>query len=493
MVDYALWPNTPALQHVQSLLWFAFTVVLVGVLYRRVHGATAVAGLAVLLFAIEDAHAWPIGWLANRNALIALVFSLIALLAHIRWRRQGSPAWLAAALAALAAGLGAGESALGIVAYIGAWQLIMDRGSWPRRLAALLPYAVLVIGWRLTYDWLGYGCTGSGLYMDPGRQPAAFAGAVIERWPVLLASLWSQLSADVWAMFTAPTQRKFTLVSVVICIGVAALLFRAIRASREARFWTLGMSLALVPVTAAFPMNRLLLFAGIGAFGLMAVLVHDAGLLGGNPGGGRRGSRWTAGALLALHLPVAAIFLTLSVAALPIFNTVFMAGVHVAPRDAALSDQSLIFVNGQDLPCAYTILVRQLDEDSPAPRRIAVLAPLLTAATITRENSGTLLIDAEDGWLEYPFDRLLRSLDVPFTVGERIESALFTAEVRRITAAGRPKTVLFRFRRPLEDPGHRWVWWREGRLVPFPLPQVGETVEMGPESLIAVAANAGGP
>jgi len=489
MLDYALWPDSPALQHAQSLLWAALAVVLVGALYRRVHGATAGAGLAALLFALEDAHAMPIGWIANRNALIALVFSIPALLAHIRWRRERSPKWLAGSLAALAVALGAGESALGIVAYIGAWQLTMDRGRLPRRIAALLPASVLVIGWRLTYDWMGYGCTGSGLYIDPGRQPMVFAGALLERWPVLLASLWSQISADAWAMFTAPTQRLITFLAVVVCLGVAALSARAVRASREARFWAVGMALALVPMTATFPMNRLLLFAGIGAFGLIAVLVEHAGLLGEPAGRGRTGDRWIARILLLLHVPVAAILLVLAVILLPIFNLVFTAGAASAPRDAALTGQSLIFVNGQDLPCAYTILIRQLSDAEPAPRRVAILAPLMTRSSVVREDDHTIVIDAEDGWLEYPFDRLMRTMESPFAAGDRIETSLFTAEVRRITDDGRPATVAFRFRDPLEQTGHRWVWWQHGRLVDFPMPPRGGAVEIGPESLFAVAAS----
>ena len=35
--DYQLWPDTPALMHVQSLAWFAGVVVAATVFYRREH------------------------------------------------------------------------------------------------------------------------------------------------------------------------------------------------------------------------------------------------------------------------------------------------------------------------------------------------------------------------------------------------------------------------------------------------------------------------
>jgi hypothetical protein len=489
MLDYALWPHVPALQHTQSMLWFGLGVVLVGIFYRQVHGATAVSGLAVLLFAVEDAHSMPIGWLANRNASIALVFGVLALLAHIRWRERGSAMWMAAAVTALACGLLAGENALGVVAYIAAWQIVMDRSTWLRRLAALLPYAALVVGWRLLYDGLGYGCTGSGLYIDPGRQPLVFAGALIERWPVLLASLWSQLNADGWTMLRTPGHRVVLAIAAAICVVVAALLARLVRSRPQARFWALGMALALVPMAAAFPMNRLLLFGGIGAFGLMAMLVDDLGLLGDEAADGRRWSSFMAKGLLVLHLPVAAILLSSWLALLPEFNLVFEAGSRAAPRDPALAEQSLIFANGQDLPCSYTLLIRQLDDDAPAPLRVVQLAPMATAAMVARVDDSTLLIETEDGWLDYPFDRLMRGIDTPFEVGELIESSIFSVEVIDITGDGRPLSAVFSFREALESESHRWLWWRDGRLVDFELPPVGGRVELRPESLLFAAAN----
>ncbi len=126
---------------IHSLLWFALAVALVATLYRRVHGASAVAGLAGLLFAVEDAHAW----LANRNALVCLVCG------------------------------------------------------------------------------------------------AAVTG--------LLARLWTLL-----------------------------------RRERLARVWFLGMALSVIPLCAAFPMDRLLVFSGIGAFGLMALLLRHAGVWPWEPG-----------------------------------------------------------------------------------------------------------------------------------------------------------------------------------------------------------------
>ncbi len=137
ILDYRLWPDNFVLQHAHSLLWYALGVFMVSWLFRAIHGPTAVAGLAGLMFAVEDAHALPAGWLANRNASLALVFGAIALLLHIRWRRERRIGYLFAALVSLGVGLLSAEIALCAAAYLFAWEICLGDGRWIDRFAGL--------------------------------------------------------------------------------------------------------------------------------------------------------------------------------------------------------------------------------------------------------------------------------------------------------------------------------------------------------------------
>ena len=96
-IDYQLWPQSGAMMHLNSLLWLGATVLAAVMLYRRLLGRTWVAGLAALLFALDDVHGLPGGWLANRNALLSLFFGILVLIVHDRWRREslapGSIPW----------------------------------------------------------------------------------------------------------------------------------------------------------------------------------------------------------------------------------------------------------------------------------------------------------------------------------------------------------------------------------------------------------------
>ena len=97
-------------------------------LYREVLGATWVAGLAALMYALDGAHALPAAYLANRNALIACCFGFLSVLAFVRWRKRGRAItrWLSVLMLALA--LSAGEMGLATVAYLFSYALTVDRG-----------------------------------------------------------------------------------------------------------------------------------------------------------------------------------------------------------------------------------------------------------------------------------------------------------------------------------------------------------------------------
>ena len=145
-LDYALWPDSPALMHAHSLFWLGAAVAVTACFYRRILGSTWVAGVAALLFAVDDARGATAGFVANRNALVAATFGVSALIAHDRGRRDGSrPAGVLAPLLLLAA-LFSKEEGIGTCAYLVAYALFIDSARcssprWLRYSAAILSHA----------------------------------------------------------------------------------------------------------------------------------------------------------------------------------------------------------------------------------------------------------------------------------------------------------------------------------------------------------------
>ncbi len=479
-LDYALWPDSPELMHAHSLLWLGAAAAAAAVFYRRMMGPTRVAGVAALLFALDDARGATVGFLANRNVLVAATFGMSALIAHDRWRRGGSrrSAFLAPAL--LLAALFSKEEGIGTCAYLASYALFADpAGRW-RGLLALGPAAAAVVGWAgLRASW-GYGVRDLGLYIDPLTDPGRFLAALPARVPMLLLGQWGPFPAEVGVVL-GPAG---TAVAWGLAAGFLALLAFAmaplLRRDRTARFWGAGMVLATIPVAATLPMDRLLTFVGLGASGLLAQYwAFVFGGAEGRPAGAawRVTAKGLAWGLAVVHALIAPIALPIR-AANPIGPRWVERRLYVAaPLGPDAGDRTLVVVNAPSPGHAcYHIFRRELAGEA-VPRFTRVLAPAIPSVTVRRLDERTLAVRPEGGYLRFALDRVFRSERRPLAVGETVRLTGMTAAVTALTADGRPAEATFRFDVPLESPTLLWLCFRGGRFEPFIPPAVGrETV-----------------
>jgi hypothetical protein len=481
VADYALWPDAPWAMHAQNLFWFALTILFAARLYRRFLGATWIAGLATLLFAVDHAHGPAIGWIANRNALVALALSLPAIELHVRWRNGGFRAgsWLAPLTFGVA--LLAGESALATLAYVAAHALHLDRGSARARLLALAPYAPVVFAWRLAYGALGYGASGSGVYFDPAREPIAFLSALPERLPALLAGQLALPASDLSTLaLLAPRAVSWALLALILV--VLAIFVRAAlplwRRDPVARFFTTGLFLAAVPICATFPADRLLLFVGLGGLGLVAQIIAEATA---------PLERRVATGLVFLHVILAPPLLALRSRSMVTVNAPLALSYRTIPKTPDIAAKTVVLVNPPgDLLAAYVITTR-IARDEPAPARMRVLASGGGDVAIAREDARTLRVRPDRGFLEQVTERMLRSPKRPLRAGTRIDVAGMSATIASTLPDGRPEEVLFRFDVPLEDPSLLFMRWTRDGYVPLTLPPVGAAETLPGQELLAAA------
>lgn len=471
-LDYQLWPQSPWLMHAQNLAWYALLAAVVGLLYRRTMGATWVAGLAAVLYAIDDAHGMPVGWVANRNAVIAACFAVLAIIAHDHRRRRGG--WVSALSAPvlLVVSLLAAEAGLAACAYLFAYALFLDKHGWRRGLLSLAPYAAVVVAWRIAWMVRGYGVDGLGLYTDPLGQPGQYLAGLTWKVPILLLGQWAGPPADLATLVPGDRLAPLVGLAVVVVVGLGLLLAPLIRREPIARFWACGMLLSLLPIAATFPSDRLLFFVGIGAMGLLALFfqkVVESPTL----------SRWRlvpTGVLVLIHLVLAPLLMPLRSAFPAGPPTAVRAMSFRVPLDESVRAQTVVVVNAPIAAIVHYLPVIRLLEDEPVPRRTRVLAPAVPSVTVRRANERSLLVSQERGYLVVPFDQLFRTLEHPLGVGDRVELAGMTAEIQSVTPDNRPLAVLFRFDVPLEDESLRWFCYQDGEYVPFALPPIGETV-----------------
>ncbi len=477
VLDYWLWPDGFVVQHVHSLLWYGLAVGLVAVFYRRVAAGATAAGLAAWMFAAEDAHALPVGWLANRNALVPLVFGMATILLHIRWRERGGWGAMGAAMGAFLLALAGGEAALGAIAYLVAWHMTLSEDRGLERFRPLAGYAVVIVAWRIVYEAYGFGAHGSGLYVDPGEEPLAFALALAERAPLLLFSQFSQVPVDPWMFLTTEVQVAFSVFCALCCGALGILFWPFLRTAAHARFWALGMSFSLVPLCASFPMDRLLVFPGIGAFGLLATSAQALGMFGGEPPNPlpHPVRKLAVGGLVLLH---AALVLPWTPLRSSLATTMFKPNRVIADsirNHPDMAEKKVVWVNSIDLGTAYLPVIRAVEGD-PVPRSMLQISSILTENHLTRLDEDTLEVRPVGGFLARRGDRLSRGIRDPFSVGQVVTRPGVQVEVIEVTADGRPAIAQFHFDVPLEDPSLYWITLSLKGASEFKVPGIGETV-----------------
>lgn len=493
-LDHALWPNSPALMHAHSLVWFGLLVAAAASLYRRVLGAGWVAGLAALAYSVDEVHVWPAAWIANRHSLLATFFGLLCLIAHDRYRRDSwrQGAWLAPLSLALA--LAAGESATATLGYLAGHAFFLDRA--PRRLAALAPYGVIVALWASVYRVFGFGIAGSGIYIDPGAEPARFAAALIRRAPFSVLGQLTAIPADVGGVLAPgfpPGLWMFALAAVIVLL---LLILPLLRGDNVARFFAAGMLLSTVPISGTLPASRHLVFVGFGAMGLVAQLVQGA--FAGAPWMPvSRAWRYTirayAALLLLWHPALSWTSFPIQISSMKALAEPTTTALESLPTDAALVHQDLIVVNTSDY-FFFVSLAPALDQltSRPAPRHIRALANGLSPVAITRRDAQSLEVRLERGLFMSTLARFFRADADPLAPGQIISLTGLTITIEETAEDGSPTRILYGFDRPLEDSTLRWVYWLYGVYLPFTLPGIGMTVHLepavGPIEQLAVSA-----
>jgi hypothetical protein len=485
-LDHRLAPGTPVPGHVQSLLWFAAFSLLVGALYRRLLEPPWVAGLAALMFALDDAHGFAVAWVANRNSVMACAFGAAALLGHVRWRRDGSR--LAAVLGpfALAAGLLSSEMAVGMVAYIAAYEAFVARGPRLPRLLALAPSAFVCLAWRLAYAALGHGARGSGIYVDPARDPVRFAAAVAERLPALLQGQMTPIPSDLLLALPPAAAVAFVAVAVSGAAVTVAILRPWLARSPTARFWGAGMVLSALPSCGTFANDRLLLPVGVGAFGLVAELLGAAARSAQGPRDGffeRRPVRALLASFALTHLVLAPVMLPLRSYAPALFGRSYERAALSIDRAGEVRGRTLVFVNGPDFFFTSWIPLLRHELGRPPPDRVRTLGATMSRVEVWRAGDRALGLRAAEGFLSSPIDPVLFDPSRPFVAGTRHDLGDLVVEIKAVGAHGRPDELLCTFAGPLDDPGLVWVAWSGDGYRPFAVPAAGERVELASLSI----------
>lgn len=501
-LDYRLWPDSSEWMHVHSLGWFVLVGLAATLVYRKILGTGWAAGLAILLFAVSNVHAVPIVFLANRHIHIALLFGLLSLWSHDRWRTTRQWKWCLSALLFLGLSLSASESGISVLGYLLAYSLFLERDAIRTRIASLIPYVSLITVWRTIYVALGYGISGLDLYTDPLKEPVRFMGNVIERLPIYLLDLLATPPSELYVVLTPLAMHIHWCIACLALVFLGWLFYPLWSGCRIARFWMAGMVFALIPLCAATPSSRTIAIAGFGAAGWIARMVQNRA----------KGTKDPAALLWqrsTMAILAGIVFIRLLTGGLALSQTadnfLLLQGIvdkisQVGVSDSDLAQKDVILVNPPfPLLTAYLIPIHLLD-GKPIPAHFRVLAPGIFPVEIHRSGENTLVVRPTHGYGRPPqwqwkkwneiqtyvdfinasirFENMLLKPLATFELGHQISLTGVVIQITQLTEDNHPAEAVFTFDVPLEDPRYIWRQWNESdwRYEPFSLPRIGETV-----------------
>jgi hypothetical protein len=494
-LDARLAPGDTRLHHLHSLLWWAGTIAMAGLVLFELFPA-GLAALALALFALDDGVSVSVAWLANRGVLISALLAFAALDAHLRWRRRGWRAGPAVEVGLLALAFAGGEYAISIVAYVAAYELLARGDSWGTRLRGTTPSLAVLAGYLLVHRVLGYGTMGSAAYADPFDSPLAYLDWARSRIPRLLAELFWSLPSSVqvfqarlgtgWTWWLgesagADAHRAALVAIATVATAFAAAVVAVARAGLTAEerrpldWLLLGSVLGLLPLAVAPAAGRLLLIPGLGGAALLAAVLVAARRLA--PAGWRRVVLVPVALVLAgVHLVVDPLVGMRDLASMRRENHRIDAGFRASLPGIDLADRDVILIAAPDMTTGLhgAYVLRALGR--PLPRSWQVLSMTPRRHAVVRTARDTIdLLPIDGGMLRTNVERFFRPDERPLAVGDRIESPGMSAEVLQVGSAG-VERVRFRFAHDLDDPRYLVVVAAQGGLRRLDLPAVGGTV-----------------
>lgn len=479
-IDFFFAPDSAFEMHAHGLLWFAALVVVVTKLYRKLMGLTTLAGVASLLFAYDHTHGFAVGYIANRNAIVALFFGVLAIYFHDEWRKNASKRAALLSPIFLLCGLLSGESAVATFGYLIAYSVFLEKGTLKRRLATLAPSTAIISLWQVTYSLLGYGARGSGLYIDPLHEPLQFAFAVFERLPLLLLGQYFLPPAEVYNYTSGYAAAAIWIGALAFLIGFTVVALPLILRNALARFWALGMLFSLIPICTSHPNNRLLFFVGLGAMGLLSQLWHglmdqEKWLLQSQVW--RKFANTMVAAITGLHLFISPLLLPLTACSILLSSPVNRALEKIS-SDVELKDRDLIIVTAPDYFLVKLIPMVMAVERRPKLRRLRALSFGPIPIDVKRIDARSLSIKYRGGILQTSLLELYRDADIPMHPGQIIDLKGLRIKITGVTKDGRANRVRFTFNENIESDRFRWVIWGGTHYVPFRLPAIGTTVHL---------------
>lgn len=462
-LDHAVWGLWPVGYRLHGVAWFLLLVAGFGLVLRRtLPGPTG--AFALLLYVLSGVHGMLV-WTAARHVVVAGALGMLALAAHVAWRADGWRPGRALSLAGFVLAFAASEAALGVAAYLVAYEALAASGRPADRLRAIAPALALFGAYLVLFALGGYGASGGG-YLDPFRAPVAFVRELPARWTFLMGALVGGGNADVWVL-RPDLRAPLTIVAAVLVAAFGFVLRAAWRDApddeRRGVAWLVaGAAMSALPFAGSPLGSRCLVLPMLGGSVAVAfVLRRWWTVLRARPH--MRIVSGICAVLAFVHLVQAPVQRLVTPYLLrSVLHDRLVSAMDDVELDAtSLATTRVIVLHAPDLVIGLHAFFFRALQRMPMPYSWRTLSWARGAHRFTRTATDTIEMDVADG------------IDAPTLATDVVEMDGMRAEVLTRGPRG-PTRVAFRFDRPLDDPGLWFLAWRDGRLRHVAAPAVGQ-------------------
>jgi len=474
--DYTVFKHAYWVMHLHNILWYALLVLAACFAYRRFLPQPWIAGLAGLLYALDSRHGMGAGYLNNRYAVIAVLFSILCLIFYDRWRRDQDKKSGAAACIFYCIGLLSGETTVSICAYLFSYAVFMEKGSVWKKLAPLIPFAGITIIWRILYVAFSFSASGTSFYSDPLHDTAAFIAAFPLRIFALLLSQFTVPHAALTNFLEPNLIAAYCAIAGIVLLAI----FYAIKPLMDnaaIRFFGLATVLSVIPFCATLPDDRQLILPGFGAMGIIASFLAAVGAQPAAACFTTKMRKTLAVILAIISFIIGPVQFQSSAFTVWFMQKPINRMADTISRCRLTPGTTIVLLNApMDIAVSYAPLVL-LERGLAAPPNMLLLSAGKSAVTVMRPDDHTLKLHLEQGLLGGPYERIFRGDYDTIQVGEKHELPAVSVTVDGLTKDKRVSDITYVFKQPLESSSHIWFYCTpQGLLMPFTLPAVARQV-----------------
>jgi hypothetical protein len=475
-MDHALFGLKPLGYRLHSLIWFWLLLAGFWFLLRQIL-PNRLGTLALVVFAISGIHG-ILCWIATRHIVVAAALGLFGLVCHIRWRENRWQPGRFLSIAGFSLSLMAGEAAIGIFAYLLAYEVFRAAGDWRVRIRAALPVTITILIYFIFYRLLNLGAGNGSEYINPLQEPITFLIQLPGRFIFLIGSMLMGGNADLWVL--RPHLREGMIAAGVIVVFIFILVFQTIwknvsAPERKNVGWLLAGSMASVLPFSGTPIgSRCLVVPFMGGAVIIAFIIQKWWtMLRRKPGLLSRLGSGACAFLALIHLFMAPVQRLASPLLLKrmMFERLATAMNTAEFAREPLASRTVIILTAPDLVIGlHSYFYRALYRlPMPAAWRVLSWAPY--THRFQRSAMDTLIMELPEGEIHAPFFKMD---DVVVLNGMRVTVLVMNKNG--------PTRVEFRFDRPLDDPLFCFMAWKNGRLRQVKLPLVGEALTLTAET-----------